>query len=190
MRRWYAERPLWQQYCGLANEGTTCYLNSLLQALFMIKEVRQAVFAFEYAGAALHGEAADCVPLQLAHLFARLQLSSRQAVSTRALTSSFGWSRAEQYQQHDVQELCRVLFEALSKFGLQCETELFGGQIEDVLRCRECGFESKRSEAFSVVKQPSFWVFTSCTTSGFIPSFVTYTVAVRHTVISLRPPSQ
>jgi hypothetical protein len=37
------------------------------------------------------------------------------AVSTSALTRSFGWSGAESFQQHDVQELARVLFDALER---------------------------------------------------------------------------
>ena len=110
---WFAMREA-QRYCGLRNEGATCYLNSLLQALFHLLEVRAALFDFEYAGEAVHGERASCVPLQLAALFARLQLSSCQAASTRELTASFGWSRAEAFRQHDVQELCRVLFTAVT----------------------------------------------------------------------------
>jgi ubiquitin carboxyl-terminal hydrolase 7 len=31
-------------YKGLFNEGTTCYLNSLLQTLFFIKPFRESIF--------------------------------------------------------------------------------------------------------------------------------------------------
>lgn len=44
--RWFARRPEEQKYAGLANEGGTCYLNSLLQALFMSEEVRKVVYSF------------------------------------------------------------------------------------------------------------------------------------------------
>ena len=111
---WFVSRGTGQRYCGLHNEGATCYLNSLLQALFHLYEVRAALFDFEYAGEAVHGERTSCVPLQLAALFGRLQLSTCQAASTRELTASFGWSRAEAFRQHDVQELCRVLFTAVT----------------------------------------------------------------------------
>eukprot|EP00964_Phaeocystis_antarctica_P116671 scaffold80587_cov63-Phaeocystis_antarctica.AAC.5 len=81
----------------------------------------------------LHGAEDSCVPLQLGRLFAELQLSTRHALTTRALTASFGWSQADSFQQHDAQELCRVLFEALAKFGLPSESELFCGQVKDPL---------------------------------------------------------
>ena len=101
---WYEGRSEAQRFVGLFNEGATCYLNSLLQALFTIDSVRGEIYAFEYAGTAVHGSAESCVPLQLARLFARLEASCCQALSTRALTASFGWSRAESFQQHGSQQ--------------------------------------------------------------------------------------
>lgn len=86
----------------------------------------------------------ECIPHQLQTLFARLAQSSRGAVPTKELTTSFCWTNADSfkvsqsisqsvtaccttfarrisnlislalsYQQHDVQELMRVLFTAL-----------------------------------------------------------------------------
>ena len=40
--------------CGMENQGATCYLTSLLQSLFVLEDVRKAVFAFRYQPA-LHG---------------------------------------------------------------------------------------------------------------------------------------
>ena len=45
-----------------------------------------------------------------------------------------------------------MLFEALAKFGLPSEAELFCGQVKDTLRCLDCGSESTRTEAFSDVQ--------------------------------------
>ena len=42
-------------------------------------------------------------------LFARLQFSHREAVSTKALTTSFGWSGEDVGVQHDVHELNRYV---------------------------------------------------------------------------------
>lgn len=34
---------------GLVNEGATCYLNSLLQTLFMTHEFRENIYSYVYA---------------------------------------------------------------------------------------------------------------------------------------------
>ena len=64
-------------YCCL---GATCYLNSLLQSLFLTPALRKALFQFRY-DESKHGKRARCVPLHLQELFARLQLSSVQSVT-------------------------------------------------------------------------------------------------------------
>jgi len=56
-----------------------------------------------------------CIPYQLQRLFAQLQLSSQAAVTTNSLTQSFGWTGADAFAQHDVQELTCVLFDALER---------------------------------------------------------------------------
>lgn len=65
---------------------------------------------------------ASCIALQLQRLFVRLQTAGRQgedgvqgvqAVETTAVSQAFGWDEAEAFTQHDVQELLRVLFDAL-----------------------------------------------------------------------------
>jgi hypothetical protein len=68
---------------------------------------------WRYGGAEKDGIVEECIPLQLQRLFAALQLSQRGAVGTSDLTQSFGWTAAQAFRQHDVQELCRVLFDAL-----------------------------------------------------------------------------
>ena len=50
------------------------------------------------------------IPLQLQRLFARLLMLNVAAVSTADLTSSFGWNNHEERDQHDIQELNRILF--------------------------------------------------------------------------------
>lgn len=41
------------------------------------------------------------------------QTSQKTAVETTSLTKSFGWDSNEAWHQHDIQELCRVMFDAL-----------------------------------------------------------------------------
>ncbi len=65
--------------------GATCYLNSLLQALYMTPPFRAALYAWHY-DPAVHGDEARCLPRALQKLFARLQCSDRGAVRTQELT--------------------------------------------------------------------------------------------------------
>ena len=186
-----------------------CYLNSLLQALYMTKEFRALVFRWRGAdgsvpaasnaptpaaspppepegcapGGATVTPAASTVPasslvpppppqsgpsagalkrsvpFQLQLLFARLALSrSRGAVNTADLTHAFGWSNADNFRQHDVQELMRVLFGALeiawgggsdpSASARSPLAELYTGTLLDVVQCCSCGARRERSDPF------------------------------------------
>ena len=52
------------------------------------------------------------------------------------------------FEQHDVQELCRVLFDAIEQsfhlVGEQCPAinEMFSGKMSSYVRCEECQYES------------------------------------------------
>ncbi len=66
-----------------------------------------------------------------------LQTSSRLAVETTDLTRSFGWDSSEAWQQHDIQELCRVMFDALEQEFKGTEqadliNRLYQGNMKDV----------------------------------------------------------
>jgi hypothetical protein len=93
------------------------------------------------------------IPRQLQKLFAHLQLSDSRAIDTKSLTKSFGWTDADAFTQHDVQELCRVLFDALEKAfkGTKQENlinQLYEGTMKDYVKCMECGYESARSDKY------------------------------------------
>ena len=61
-------------YVGLTNQGATCYLNSLLQTLYMTPEFRKAIFSWRY-DKTLNVEEELCLPFQLQKLFGLLALS-------------------------------------------------------------------------------------------------------------------
>lgn len=84
---------------------------------------------------------ARSIPLQLQKLFARLQLSDLRAVKTKDLTKSFGWTDADAFTQHDVQELLRVLFDALERVmkgtaQANLINDLYEGQMKDYVQCQ------------------------------------------------------
>ena len=96
--------------------GATCYLNSLLQHLYLIPEFRHALFSWRFEktderrsnkdGAEAGAEAevgASSIPYQLQRLFAQLELTKRKAVNTKALTRSFGWTQNDAFMQQDAQ---------------------------------------------------------------------------------------
>ena len=51
---WYLARPKSQLYVGLTNQGATCYLNSLVQGLYVCPELRESLYSFEYDLSLIH----------------------------------------------------------------------------------------------------------------------------------------
>ena len=166
-------------FVGLSNQGATCYLNSLLQCLYMTPEFRYTLFKWQYNPPPeyadkpefeylkeMRKEAANtetksnieydyeptyCIPYQMQCLFSRLRLSIRGSVGTQDLTKSFHWTDGEAFQQHDVQELLRVLFDAVSK-ALKHDPDylnrLCEGKFIDYLDCQVCHFDRFRQDVF------------------------------------------
>jgi ubiquitin C-terminal hydrolase len=147
-------------YVGLINQAMTCYLNSLLQTLYMTPEFRNAIYRWKFDNIEAGDEqvtdndnAIKNIPYQLQRLFLNLQTSAKKSIQTHDLTKSFGWNSDDAFQQHDVQELCRVMFDALEKTfkGTQQKNlinELYQGKIKDYVKCLECNIESARVNVF------------------------------------------
>ncbi|KAL6735927.1 hypothetical protein Aduo_006326 [Ancylostoma duodenale] len=146
------------KYVGLINQAMTCYLNSLVQSLYMTPEFRNAIYKWEYRSSGKSstnvGEReARSIPYQIQKLFLLLQTSDLASLETKDLTASFGWSSSEAYDQHDVQELCRLMFDALELKWKGTQNEkliqtLYRGKMQDFVKCLKCGRENVRPDVF------------------------------------------
>lgn len=135
---------------GLRNQGATCYLNSLLQSLYLTGAFRKAVYQIPTATDQDRANSASAYALQ--RLFYRLQADA-SAISTQELTHSFGWESRQIFEQQDVQELSRILMEKLEARmkGTDAENALpnmFVGKMKTYLRCINVEYESSRIEDF------------------------------------------
>nr|XP_022915816.1 ubiquitin carboxyl-terminal hydrolase 47 [Onthophagus taurus]XP_022915817.1 ubiquitin carboxyl-terminal hydrolase 47 [Onthophagus taurus]XP_022915818.1 ubiquitin carboxyl-terminal hydrolase 47 [Onthophagus taurus] len=142
-------------YVGLVNQAMTCYLNSLLQALFMTPEFRNALYNWEFDGQ----NQEKSIPFQLQKLFLNLQTSIKSAVETTDLTHSFGWDLQAAWEQHDIQELCRVMFDALEQTFKNTKqsnliNDLYEGKMLDYVKCLECSTEKSREDTFLDIPLP------------------------------------
>ena len=124
---------------GIVNQGCTCYLNSLLQALYHLAYFRAAVFKSNAtlsipssaappgsggssaappaaASAPLTTQPSETtdnlIPAALQALFFHMQ-SRKTAVSTKGLTAAFEWDEREVFVQHDIQEMAALLRDSL-----------------------------------------------------------------------------
>lgn len=134
-------------YRGLYNEGSTCYINSLLQTLFSIGKFRSSIFR-------LQSDKASKVR-QLQRIFYNLQIG-RENVRCYELLKSFGYSDAQLKIQQDASEFQLYLNSILEEQLKGTEEErvyqrLFYGEKESVLKCTQIEYESVKKESFTVL---------------------------------------
>ncbi|CAK5074464.1 unnamed protein product [Meloidogyne enterolobii] len=139
------------RYVGLVNQASTCYLNSLIQTLYMTPEFRNAIYKWQFNGS--NAQEHKNIQFQLQKLFLTLQTNQKSSLETKELTTSFGWDSNEAYDQHDVQELCRVMFDALERLWRKSDNsktiqDLYEGTVEDYVKCLNCGTESMKKDIF------------------------------------------
>ena len=77
-------------YRGLVNEGMTCYINSLLQAMYSLGSFRGLVYRLPYAQNG-HQEGKQSILLSLQRIFFNLQ-NENDAVRTYELLKAFGFT--------------------------------------------------------------------------------------------------
>jgi len=138
-------RPEGKPYIGLRNLGATCYINSLLQSLFMNRNFRNAVYQWQ-------GEDKLVRSLQL--LFAQLQMSQKDYCSPKEITDLLNIQTSV---HQDVQEFNNLFMSLLSskfeKSDNPAVKKFIGSEFSGVnqyeTKCKTCGNISARKSAFN-----------------------------------------
>eukprot|EP00735_Rhodelphis_limneticus_P006210 TRINITY_DN18589_c0_g1::TRINITY_DN18589_c0_g1_i1::g.1115::m.1115 TRINITY_DN18589_c0_g1::TRINITY_DN18589_c0_g1_i1::g.1115 ORF type:complete len:1073 (-),score=240.85,sp/Q9FPT1/UBP12_ARATH/37.32/0.0,UCH/PF00443.24/2.1e-55,USP7_C2/PF14533.1/50,USP7_C2/PF14533.1/61,USP7_C2/PF14533.1/4.6e-32,USP7_ICP0_bdg/PF12436.3/0.15,USP7_ICP0_bdg/PF12436.3/1.5e-25,USP7_ICP0_bdg/PF12436.3/1.7e+02,USP7_ICP0_bdg/PF12436.3/2.5e+03,UCH_1/PF13423.1/2.5e-27,UCH_1/PF13423.1/6.5e+03,MATH/PF00917.21/9.1e-12,MATH/PF00917.21 len=135
-------------FVGLRNQGATCYMNSLLQTLYLLAEFRKSLYKMPTESDDTH----KSIPLALQRLFYHLQ-NDECAPGTKELTKSFGWDSVDAFTQHDVQELLRVLSDNIENKMKGTEVDgainhMFEGEYQDVIECLNVDYKSTKKAVF------------------------------------------
>ena len=146
-------------FIGLANLGSTCYLNGLLQSYFHLGKLCEIVYGMDAradvppeAPSSPSGGTRMSLPLALQSVFLRMETST-EPVNCTDLIRAFGWESGDAFTQHDVQELARILCDKLEEKLKNTRQDgeiqkLFQGTLENYIECVDVDYKSTREEAF------------------------------------------
>ena len=139
-------------YRGLVNEGMTCYINSLLQAMYSLGSFRGLVYRLTYAQNG-HQEGQQSILLSLQRIFFNLQNES-DAVRTYELLKAFGFTEQQRMIQEDASEFQMYLNDYLEDHIKGTDEEalfkhLFFGEKENVIKCSHVNYESASKESYN-----------------------------------------
>lgn len=144
-------------YSGLRNLSNTCYLNSLFSQLFMNLRFREFIFSVAPPGT---DSSDQLLVRELAKLFASMQNRWDKYVDTSDAVASIETYDNEQIDvsiQMDVDEFFNLLFDRLESQISDAKDRntfrcLYGGQLVQQIKSRECDHLSERLEPFSAIQ--------------------------------------
>ncbi|XP_041740041.1 ubiquitin carboxyl-terminal hydrolase 47 isoform X5 [Coregonus clupeaformis] len=154
-------------YNGLVNQGATCYLNSVLQVLFMTKDFREAVER--------SGQDQKTVDFHLKSLFKTLKTSETH---TKDILSILGIGNV--YEQRDAAEYFENILSMVNPYV----SKIFKGHLRHTMRCSEGHVTSDETGPFWTLplsmENPSDSNNTYSVWEGFEEFFKSSTVRGMH----------
>ncbi|XP_038126235.1 ubiquitin carboxyl-terminal hydrolase 47-like [Cyprinodon tularosa] len=126
------------KYYGLRNQGATCYLNSILQVLFMTKEFREAVERCPI-------DHKDRIDVQLHSLFESLK---ERTSETRDVTRKLGIERVN--EQYDAGQY----FEKILSMVSDEASKVFKGNLTHRTVCGGCSAHTEEDVPFWYLSLP------------------------------------
>ncbi|OHT11486.1 hypothetical protein TRFO_19022 [Tritrichomonas foetus] len=127
-----------EDYVGLPNQGSTCYLSSLIQVFFHLKKFRKSIF--EKNVPFDHENPIFCLKL----LFRDLQMKKPRR-STKYFTNSLGWNQKNINSSQDVTEFYKFLCNDVIKIA---PIDIFEGEITVTTICNETNYYQTTKEIF------------------------------------------
>lgn len=141
-------------YAGLRNLSNTCYLNSLFSQLFMNVQFREFFLSIPRLD-----ESKQKLVLELAKVFAHMQNSYEKSIDPSGAVEAITTYEGEQIDvsvQMDVDEFFNLLFDRLEgqiDHSLRAAFKsIYGGQLVQQVKSKECEHISERLEPFSAVQ--------------------------------------
>ncbi|KAF7230218.1 transcript variant X3 [Nothobranchius furzeri] len=146
-----ANKPSHQlRYHGLFNQGATCYLNSVLQVLFMTEEFKRAV-----EGPTTTNCKSECIDQKLKTLF---KILKKETARTHAITTHLGIIKAKGEDEElyffpiimEVTEQCdaAVCFEKILSHTSPEASQIFQGEVINHNKCSLCQTKTESSNTF------------------------------------------
>ncbi|XP_029310231.1 uncharacterized protein LOC115023417 [Cottoperca gobio] len=125
---------LGDKFHGLLNQGATCYLNSVLQVLYMTEDFKEAV-----EGHCCKNPDTECIDLQLSSLFDELK---QRTAYTYKITKKLSIDKV--YEQRDAAEY----FEKILGLTSSDASQIFHGELTHKTTCSTCKIDTDAAGAF------------------------------------------